>query len=202
MVVKTYMVSNISLNWNFSYHRYRCFSTRRYLVVRQQLRTLTFTELVQRKIVTHGSLKVKVLVTQSCSTLCNPMDCSPPGSSVHRILQVRILEWVAIFSSRGSSWPRNWTHFRIASRFFTIWASREAYGTLVRHKFIRHHSALTEEESVDKTWAFETFKVYKRITKDYKANIYYMIIYRKKLLSPALNEYFLNVNKLIFQDFC
>ena len=59
-----------------------------------------------------------------------------------------------------------------------------------------------EEESVDKTWAFETFKVYKRITKDYKASIYYMIIYRTKLLSPALNEYFLNVNKLIFQDSC
>ena len=42
--------------------------------------------------------------------LCeNPMDCSPPGSSVHGILQVRILEWVAMLSSRGSSWPRDWT---------------------------------------------------------------------------------------------
>ena len=40
--------------------------------------------------------KVKVLVTQSCLTLCDPMDCSPPGSSVHGILQARILEWVAI----------------------------------------------------------------------------------------------------------
>ena len=46
---------------------------------------------------------------QSCSTLCDPMDCSPPGSSVHGILQARILEWVAMPSSRGSSWPRNWT---------------------------------------------------------------------------------------------
>ena len=44
-------------------------------------------------------------VTQSCPTLCNPMDCSPPGSSVHGILQVRILEWVATPSSRGSSQP-------------------------------------------------------------------------------------------------
>ena len=87
MVVKSCMVSDISLNWNFSYHRYRCFSTRRYLIVRQQLSTLTFRELVQRKIVTHGSLKAKVLVTLSCSTLCNLMDCSPPGSSVHRVLQ-------------------------------------------------------------------------------------------------------------------
>ena len=45
---------------------------------------------------------------QLCLTLCNPMDCSPPGSSVHGILQTRILEWVAMPSSRGSSWPRDW----------------------------------------------------------------------------------------------
>ena len=44
-----------------------------------------------------------VLVAQSCPTLCDPMDCSPPGSSVHGILQARILEWVAISFSRGSS---------------------------------------------------------------------------------------------------
>ena len=41
-------------------------------------------------------VKVNVLVTQSCLTLCDPMDCSPLGSSVHGILQARILEWVAI----------------------------------------------------------------------------------------------------------
>ena len=49
-------------------------------------------------------------VVQSCPTLCNPMDCSPPGSSVHGIFQARILEWVAISSSRGSSQSRGWTH--------------------------------------------------------------------------------------------
>ena len=49
------------------------------------------------------------LATQSRLTPCNPMDCSPPGSSVHGILQARILEWVAIPSSRGSSQPRNRT---------------------------------------------------------------------------------------------
>ena len=48
-------------------------------------------------------------VAQSCLTLCNPVDCSPPGSSVHRILQARILEWVAISFSRGSSQPRDRT---------------------------------------------------------------------------------------------
>ena len=49
------------------------------------------------------------LAVKSCLTLCNPMDCSPPGSSVHGIFQARILEWVAIFSSRGSSQPRDQT---------------------------------------------------------------------------------------------
>ena len=52
---------------------------------------------------------VVVLVAQSCSTLCDPMDCSLPGSSVHEILQARILEWVAIPFSRGSSQPRDQT---------------------------------------------------------------------------------------------
>ena len=48
-------------------------------------------------------------VAQSCPTLCDPMDHSLPGSSVHGIPQARILEWVAISSSRGSSWPRDRT---------------------------------------------------------------------------------------------
>ena len=52
---------------------------------------------------------MKVLVTQSWPTLCCPLDCSLPGSSIHMILQARIAEWVAMPSSRGSSWPRNQT---------------------------------------------------------------------------------------------
>ena len=48
-------------------------------------------------------VKLKMLVTQSCLTLCDPLDCKPPGSSVHGILQARILEWVATPFSRGSS---------------------------------------------------------------------------------------------------
>ena len=54
-------------------------------------------------------------VIQSCLTLCNPMDCSPPGSSVHGISQARILEQVAVSSSRGSFWPRDWTHVSCVS---------------------------------------------------------------------------------------
>ena len=51
-----------------------------------------------------------ILVTQSCQTLCNPVDCSPSGSSVHGVLQARILEWVAMPSSRGSTQPRDQIH--------------------------------------------------------------------------------------------
>ena len=54
-------------------------------------------------------------VTPLCPNLCNPRDCSPPGSSVHRILQARILEWVAISFSRGSSRPGDWTGVSCAS---------------------------------------------------------------------------------------
>ena len=72
------------------------------------------------------SQSVKVLVTQSCPTLCDPMDCSPPGSSVHRILHARILERVAISFSRGSSQCRDWTWVsHIVGRLFTDWATRE-----------------------------------------------------------------------------
>ena len=61
------------------------------------------------------------LVAQSCPTLCDPMDCSLPGSSVHGILQARILEWVTMPSSKGSSQPRDRTQVsHIAGRFFTV----------------------------------------------------------------------------------
>ena len=65
-------------------------------------------------------------VAQSCLTLCDPMDCSIPGSSIHGIFQARVLEWVAISFSRGSSRPRNWTQVSlIVGRCFTVWATRE-----------------------------------------------------------------------------
>ena len=69
---------------------------------------------------------VCVLVDQSCLTLCYPMDCSLPDSSVHGIFQARVLEWVVISFSRGSSRPRDWTWISyIASKCCTIWATRE-----------------------------------------------------------------------------
>ena len=63
----------------------------------------------------HACLCAKSL--QLCLTVCNPMDWSSPGSSVHGILQVRILEWVAMPSSRGSSRPRDQTHVSYVSCF-------------------------------------------------------------------------------------
>ena len=72
-------------------------------------------------------VKAEMLVAQSCPALFNPMDCSPPGSSVHGTLQARILEWVAIPFCRGSSQPRDQTQVScIAGGFFTIWATKEA----------------------------------------------------------------------------
>ena len=60
-------------------------------------------------------------VAQSCLTLCDPKDCSPPGSSIHGIFQARVLEWAAISFSRGSSRPRDRTSVScIAGRCFTI----------------------------------------------------------------------------------
>ena len=67
------------------------------------------------------STEVKSEVAQSCPTLCDPMDCSLPGFSVHGIFQARILEWVAISFSRKSSQPRDWTRVSlIVGRRFTV----------------------------------------------------------------------------------
>ena len=72
---------------------------------------------------------MKALVAQSYPTLCNHMDCSLPGSSVHRILQIRILVRVGITFSRGSSGPREQTQISyIEGKFFTIWATSDGMG--------------------------------------------------------------------------
>ena len=71
-------------------------------------------------------------VTQSCPTLCNPMGRSLKGSSVHEIFQARVLEWVAISFSRGSSQPRDRTQVScIAGRCFTVWATMRQIDSLI-----------------------------------------------------------------------
>ena len=71
-----------------------------------------------------------VLSLPLCPTLCDPVDCCPPGLFVPEILQARILEWAAMPTSRGSSWPRDQIHIScgssIAGGFFYCWANREA----------------------------------------------------------------------------
>ena len=82
-------------------------------------------------------------VSQSCPTLCNSMDCSLPGSSVHRIFQARVLEWGAISFSRGSSQPRDRTQVSCtAGRCFTIWA------------FLKNHCSCTNLDSTNSAWRF------------------------------------------------
>ena len=73
------------------------------------LRNFLLIQIKNKYSISFTSKKVKVLVAQSCLILCDPMDCSSPGFSVHGILQARILEWVAIPFSRGSSQPRDQT---------------------------------------------------------------------------------------------
>ena len=86
-----------------------------------------------RRIARGYTLKMEWIVScQSCPTLCNSIDYSPPGSFVHGILQARILEWVAIPFSRGSSWCRDQTQAPcIAVRFLTIWATSKPKNVLV-----------------------------------------------------------------------
>ena len=93
--------------------------------------------LVHLKLSQHCLLKTDYFLLNHSvvSDSCNPMVCSPPGSSVHGIFQARILEWVAMPSARGSSPPRDWTWVScIAGKFFTNWAT---YPTLFFLLFLR-----------------------------------------------------------------
>ena len=86
------------------------------------LGVMLYIQCPQKALVFLWKQKVKVLVPQSYPTLCDPMDCSSSGSSVHGILQARILRWIDIPFSRGSFPPRDGTQISfIAGRFSTIW---------------------------------------------------------------------------------
>ena len=78
---------------------------------------------------------------QLCSTLWDPMDCDPPGSSVRGVLWARTLEQVVTPFSRGSSWPRDWTSVSFtAGGFFTVWGTREALWEIYPSPFLHAHS--------------------------------------------------------------
>ena len=92
-------------------------------------------------------------VALSCLTLCKPVDCSLPGSSVHGILQARILEWVAISFSRGSSQPRDWTQVScIVGRWFILWATREVLKWLGNYSIVQFSSV----QLLSRVWLFVT----------------------------------------------
>ena len=89
-----------------------------------------------------------VLGTLWCPTVCDPME-SPPGSSVHGVLQARILEWVTMPSSRGFSWPRDQTWVScMAHRFFTIWAIRKLFCSMI-NKFLSLNLAVWGHDTWD-----------------------------------------------------
>ena len=89
--------------------------------------TLLSHHITQHCLSTMKSESVSCSVMSDLTPWTDPMDCSPTGSSLHGIFQARILEWVAIPYSKGSSQPRDWIQFScIAGGFFTIWATREA----------------------------------------------------------------------------
>ena len=86
-----------------------------------------------------GAPPLRKKIAQSSPTLWDPMDCSLSGSSVHGIFQARILEWVAISFSRGSSQPRDQTQLSyIAGWVFTIWATREVHHSKSHSIFVKH----------------------------------------------------------------
>ena len=88
---------------------------------------------------------VCVLVIESCLTLLHPMDCSLPDSSVHGILQARILEWVAIPFSRRFSWSRDQTQVSCtAGRFFTVWSTGLSTPNSTARASIQIHLSLRE----------------------------------------------------------
>ena len=94
----------------------------------------------------------KVLDDRMCTTLCDPMDSRLPGCSVHGILQERILEWVYISYSRGSSWPRDGTWVScLAGRFSTIWATREAQLQILWRKLPKRWFHLYWKSGIDES---------------------------------------------------
>ena len=103
-----------------------------------QARDWTHISFTGRQTLSLGRLLTwSVKIAQLCLTLCDPVNCSPPGSSVHGILQARIMEWVAVPFSRGSPQPKDGPQVsRIAGGFLTIWATWEIKKTTKKEQFL------------------------------------------------------------------
>ena len=108
---------------------------------------------------------LKVLAAQLYPTLCDHMDCSPPGSSVHGIIQSRILEWGAISFSRGSSQTRYQTQVScIAGKFFTIWATREALTFKGKKQILNILCAVPEISSIPMNYPLEIWVCFNHLS--------------------------------------
>ena len=102
------------------------------------------------------SLGVHAKLLQLCPTLCNPIDRCPPGSSIHGILQARILDWVTMPSSRAYSQPRDQTHVSwspaLAGESFTTRTTREAHQKLLKTKKGKRAKVNEENHELASVW--------------------------------------------------
>ena len=126
-------------------------------------------------------------VTQSCLTLCDPMDCSLPGSSIHGIFQARVLEWVAISFSRGSSRPRDRTQVsHIVGRCFTNWATREALLSLEREALMSYMTGTSSFSSQNCRFSACEIRVWTRPWFPNRLNTLQSILWKRiQILGPA-----------------
>ena len=140
--------------------------------------------------------------------LCNPMHCSPSGSSVHRILQARILEWLAMPSSRASSWPRGWTRVSyvsaLAGGFLTLAPpGKPIYSTAITQKKLKHVFSKMLKETVcnclvgkKRNWDRRLLGIDVLLT---NKNFFFFWFYNTQICCSGHNLwYFRQVNSLLF----
>ena len=138
---------------------------------------------------------VHLVVTQSCLILCNTMNCSLPGFSVHGILGARILEWIDIPFFRGSSWPRDQTLVScIIGRFFTIWATRKS--TMGRGKWTMRVTLFSfENNAIERTLWKQSNTIVKSIN-DLK---YISVFHRYPQMSTK--RIWINFWEILYKDY-
>ena len=137
-------------------------------------------------------------VSQSCPILCDPMACSLPGSSIHGILQARLLQRVAISFSKGSSQPRDQTRVsQIGGRCFNLWATREDYCKFIKSVISAQNKQMDHEHSkkfryssclYDECILFKTLAQFNENRKVFKTNQFGVNISNRKL-NPILLSY-------------
>ena len=124
----------------YLYHFFLGFPYKRYHVFLLSVWLGSFSMTLSRSFHGAAGMCVWAKSLQSCLTLCDAMDCSPPGSSVHGISQARILKWIVFCPFRGSFWPRNRTWGSCIGRWILYhWATQEAHTYAYIHKNICVH---------------------------------------------------------------